>query len=119
MGHNLALHANGQVTGWGGQHPGPGADVPDGLAKVTAIAAGGGYSLALQRNGRITAWVHSRTFRYVPAPTTKGDDLQPLTARDLRQIRARDRARLAVGSAAMASCSLRRRCIEKGDEVGA
>lgn len=52
--HSLALHADGTVMAWGGNHAGQGAVPP--LSQVIAIAAGSSHNLALRANGRVRAW---------------------------------------------------------------
>lgn len=54
-GHTLALTSEGQVVAWGDNSAGQ-ANVPSGLDKVVAIAAGQSHSLALTAKGQVVAW---------------------------------------------------------------
>jgi alpha-tubulin suppressor-like RCC1 family protein len=60
----LALRADGTVLGWGG---GVGA-VPEGLANVEAISAGGGHALALLNDGTVVAWGSNTYNQAAPPP---------------------------------------------------
>jgi alpha-tubulin suppressor-like RCC1 family protein len=52
--YDLALKADGTVTGWG--DPSTPASVPGTLSNVVQVSAGPAYALALQANGSIVAW---------------------------------------------------------------
>lgn len=57
--HSLALLRDGTVVGWGYNQEGL-LDVPEGLDRVVAIAAGRGFSMALRDDGTVVTWgIHS------------------------------------------------------------
>jgi hypothetical protein len=65
--HDLLLHGDGTLTGWGWNGFGQ-TNVPPGTTNVIAVAAGGDDSLALMANGRLIAWGRNDFFQTnVPA----------------------------------------------------
>lgn len=53
--HSLALKVNGTVVAWGNNSKGQ-TNVPEGLANVVAVAAGGHHSMALKLDATVVVW---------------------------------------------------------------
>jgi hypothetical protein len=65
--HSLALRKDGTVVAWGGGHDFGQTNVPVGLNRVIAIAAGQNHSLALKDDGTLVAWGLAESATQPPA----------------------------------------------------
>ncbi len=65
--HNLALRADGTISGWGDNSKGQ-INVPPGLTNAVAIAAGDYHSLALRADGTVAVWGAYADDRLINSP---------------------------------------------------